>query len=80
MRLTKLAERLRRIQEYYTIAAKASAIVKGSYASCTYTSQFREYFENADPELVTVCWQMLDEADYKDEIKRIVRLRAGKGN
>lgn len=72
----RLSERLRQLTQYYTIAAKASAMVKGAYASCTTREEFAEFFLKNDKEVAPVCFKMLDQEDHKPTVWRIVKARA----
>lgn len=71
----RLSERLRQLTQYYTIAAKASAMVKGAYASCTTREEFAEFFLKNDKEVAPVCFKMLDQEDHKPTVWRIVKSR-----
>lgn len=58
--------------KYAEIFNEASTMLRDALVSCTTRKEFAQFFVNANPELVPVCFAMMDERDHKDIIWKIV--------
>lgn len=61
--------------QYFTIAAKSSALVKAAFGKCTTRKEFAEFFLKYDREVAPVCFKMLDQEDHKPTVWKIVKAR-----
>ena len=63
--------------KYAEIFNEASTMLRDALVSCTTRKEFAQFFVNANPELVPVCFAMMDERDHKDIIWKIVERHDG---
>jgi len=64
---------------YAEIFTEASTMLRDALVSCTTRKEFAQFFTNANPELVPVCFAMMDERDHKDIIWKIVERHESRG-